>query len=106
MTNRLSLDPEQAKKLAKALAHERRARVLKLILAQAVPASPSQIAQQLREPLPAVASDIRLLVELGVLASCGTAPAKRGPSLRHLYAPNALVATMPMVIAILEAVSH
>lgn len=72
--------------LLRALRHPTRRRILSRLLVGKHPASPRQVAENLREPLSNVSYHFLVLADCGAVVLVDTAPA-RG-SVQHFYEPN------------------
>ncbi len=96
--------PEDNRRLAKALGHDLRLRILRLLIAKSEPVSPKEASNELSEVLSNVSYHFRVLAEHQAL-KLRRKRAVRG-STEHFYSPNPRVVEMPMVQQILSATAN
>lgn len=97
MAKRKVIDPEQG--LLLALGHPLRKWLLKLIVEEAEPLSPKELAEYTKEHLSGVGYHVRQLEKLGAVVLVET-KTRRG-AIQHFYKPTELVMATPWLLEML-----
>jgi DNA-binding transcriptional ArsR family regulator len=97
-------DEEHANNVLRALNHELRRRIMRLLLVDRVKVvSPTEVSRRLEVPLSNVSYHFRVLAQSRAVDMTQERPV-RG-SVKHFYRANRAVAKMPMVAEVLNATS-